>query len=338
MSIFKHLKFIIPSILFLTTIELFFASQLFSINYLTVLFLISIISAFWVTRYRFLPIILILLFTSGSVLALIIVGNKGNISYQQLYNILTFILLFFVLSKLYLFYIQQEKFIIKYIFLPLISLLSLYFTSLLLLHLNTNVIGYISFQQLYILLVSITFFFALVGLDRFFVQQEKWLENKEVKPNLLDSGFNLNQTIILVSIFLASSGAYGIYIIFDLPIWTIMLAIFFLILLSTIYLTRINFLKCKASGIHLSSAKNKTFSLYSFLLAFIMLELTWALSFWPANHLIIGSVILSAYYCFWNILKGYLRNEFSRKTVFVNLIFLILFIGLIVFVQDWRIK
>ncbi|MCK5332676.1 hypothetical protein KAJ41_02320 [Candidatus Parcubacteria bacterium] len=170
------------------------------------------------------------------------------------------------------------------------------------------------------------------------MQQEQWMEKKEVKINILDSGFNLNQTMIFISIFLVLSGSYGIYIILDFPSWFIMLILFILIFLSTAYLTQINFIKSKASGIHLDSARNKTFGLYSFLLSFIMVELVWALSFWPANHLIVGAIILSAYYCLWNILKSYLKNEFSRKIVLLNISFFMLFIGIIILIQDWQIR
>lgn len=267
--------------------EIFFENSS-SFDSLIVLLLLSTLSAFWITKYKFLPIILSLLFSSGSILFLLILGDVSKLS------LLGFERLF----------LQQEN----------------------------------ALQHLYIIASSIIFAFSLIGLERFFLQQEKWLEQREVKINILDSGFNLNQTIILISVFLISSGAYGIYIILDFPAWIIMLTIFLSIFFSTLYLTKINFIKSKASGIHLDSAKNKTFNLYSFLLGFIMLELIWALSFWPANHLVVGSIILSAYYCFWNILKSYLRNNFSKNTVILNLSFFILFIGLIVFIQYWQIR
>ncbi len=287
MKLLKHLKIIIPSFIFFTMMEIFFENSA-SFDSLIVLLLISVLSAFWITKYKFLPIILTSLFSLGSILFLLILGDISEPS------LLGFERLF----------LQQEN----------------------------------AFQHFYIISSSIIFAFSLIGLERFFLQQEKWMEQKEVKLNLLDSGYNLNQTIMLISIFLISSGSYGIYIILDFPAWIIMLIIFLSIFFSTLYLTKINFIKSKASGIHLNSAKNKTFNLYSFLLGFIMLELVWALSFWPASHLVIGSIILSAYYCFWNILKIYLKNEFSRKTVFLNLSFFIIFIGLIILIQDWQIK
>ncbi len=270
MKISSSLKFIIPPIVFFVMMKFFFESLGLSYLSLVVLFLISALSAFWVTKYRFLPIILTMLFTTSSVLFLLTLGRNN-------------------------------------------------------------------FQQLYIVFSSLLFAVTLIGLNRFFMQQENLKQKEKMEAKILDSGFNLNQTIVFISIFLLSSGMYGIYLDFDLPVWSIMLAISISIFFSTLYLTKINFLKSKALELHLDSFKNKTFTFYSFLFGFIALELVWIISFLPVNHLTIGAVMLSFYYSFWNILRGYLRNELSKKTVFSNLIFFILAIGFIFMTSKWDI-
>ena len=266
----SYLKFIVPSLIFFVMMKFFFESMGLSYLSLIVLFLISALSAFWVTKYKFLPVILTTLFTTSSVLFLLTLG-KNN------------------------------------------------------------------FQQLYIIFSSLLFTITLIGLHRFFMQQENLKQQEEMKAKILDSGFNLNQTIVFISIFLLSSGMYGIYLDFDLPVWSIMIAIFISIFFSTLYLTKINFLKSKALQLHLDSFKNKTFTFYSFLFGFIALELVWIISFLPVNHLTVGAIILSFYYSFWNILRGYLRNELSRKTISSNLIFFILAIGFIFMTSKWGI-
>lgn len=220
--------------------------------------------------------------------------------------------------------------------LPII--LAMLFTTSSVLFLLT--LGKNNFQQLYIIFSSLMFTVALIGLNRFFVQREnlKREEDEEkMKAKILDSGFNLNQTIVLVSVFLLSSGMYGIYLDFNMSAWSIMVAIFINIFFSTLYLTRINFLKSKALELHLDSFKNKTFTFYSFLFGFMALELVWIISFLPVNHLTAGAIILSFYYSFWNILRGYLRNELSRKTVSANLLFFTAAIGFIFITSKWDI-
>ncbi|MBW6441042.1 hypothetical protein K0B03_03360 [Patescibacteria group bacterium] len=271
MKLSKYAKFIFPSLIFYLMMEFFFRSFALSWSSLFALFLVSISSAFWITRYRFLPIILILLFTTGSVLTLVTIGRSG-------------------------------------------------------------------FQQLYTELVSITFFFALIGLYRFFIQEESWMRKESMKPKILDSGFNLNQTIIMISVFLISSGMYGLYIDFDLPLWSFSITIFTTTLFSTIYLTRINFLKSKAEELHLDTMKNKTFNFYSFLFGLIIVELTWAVSFWPANHLTIGAIILAIYYPYWNILKNYLRNSLTRTIVSNNILFFFIFLSITIIFSQWTIS
>ncbi len=270
MKISSYLKFIVPSLVFFIMMKFFFESLGLSYLSLIALFLISALSAFWVTKYRFLPIILTMLFTTSSVLFLLTLG-KNN------------------------------------------------------------------FQQLYIIFSSLLFTITLIGLNRFFMQQENLKQKEEMEAKILDSGFNLNQTIVLTSIFLLSSGMYGVYLDFDLPVWSIMFAISISIFFSTLYLTRINFLKSKALELHLDSFKNKTFTFYSFLLGFIALELVWIISFLPVNHLTVGAIILSFYYSFWNILRNYLRNELSRKIVFSNLIFFMSAISFIFITSKWDI-
>ena len=270
MKISSYLKFIVPSLVFFIMMKFFFESLGLSYLSLIALFLISALSAFWVTKHRLLPIILTMLFTTSSVLFLLTLG-KNN------------------------------------------------------------------FQQLYIIFSSLLFTITLIGLNRFFMQQENLKQKEKMEAKILDSGFNLNQTVVLASIFLLSSGMYGLYLDFDLPVWSIMFAISISIFFSTLYLTRINFLKSKTLELHLDSFKNKTFTFYSFLFGFIALELVWIISFLPVNHLTVGAIILSFYYSFWNILRNYLRNELSRKTVFSNLIFFMSAISFIFITSKWDI-
>lgn len=271
MKITKHLRYFIPAILFFALLEFFFKSFGFSYKSLLMLFSVSAFSAFWITKYRFLPVILTALFSTSSVIFLLTLGKEN-------------------------------------------------------------------FQHLYIIISSAIFMLALMGLNKFFVQEEDSNDEKNNKGfEILDSGFNLNQTIVLVSVFLLSSGIYGIYIDLNLPVWVIMAVIFVCIFLSTFYLARINFLKSKELEIHLDSARNKTFLLYSFLSGLLVSELVWAISFLPANHLTVGAIILCSYYVFWNILRDYLRNDLTKKSVFSNLIFLAVFESLIIIASKWDI-
>lgn len=271
MKILNNLKFIVPAILFFTVLEIFFKSLGLSVYSLLILFAISTFSSFWITRYKFLPVMLTAISSTSIVLFFITLGDRN-------------------------------------------------------------------FQYLYMTLSSFIFMFALIGLDKFFVQQREYgSEGREKRIKIFDSGFNLNQSIIMISLFLLSSGIYGIYINFAFSTWIVIFIIFLGVFASTIYLTRINFIKSKELELHLDSAKNKTFTFYSFLLAFLMSELVWTISFWPANQLTVGAIVLITYYTAWNILRSYLRNELTRSVIIYNLIFFLIFGFTIMATSKWGI-
>jgi len=178
---------------------------------------------------------------------------------------------------------------------------------------------------------------SLIAMDKFFSQEDISKETREARISILDSGFNLNQSIIMMSVFLFTSGIYGIYTDLGLSTWTVMMVIFFGTLSSTFYLTKINFIKSQELELHLDSAKNKTFTFYSFLFALLISELVWSLSFWPSNQLTVGALVLISYYTAWNVLKNYLRNELTRTIIIHNLIFFIISASIMIITSKWDI-
>jgi len=256
--------------MFFIVLDIFFRSFELSFNSLFVLFLISTLSAFWITRYKFLPVLLSLISSSSIVLFFITFGEKN-------------------------------------------------------------------LQYIYMAFSSMLFMFSLIGMDKFFVRENNPEESKEMKISILDSGFNLNQSIIMFSIFLFSSGIYGIYTDLGFPTWIVITVIFLETLASTFYLTKINFIKSKELELISTAQKNKTFGFYSFLFALLISELVWALSFWPSNQLTVGAIVLISYYTGWNVLRSYLRNELTRSTIIYNLSFFIVSGIIMMITSKWDI-
>jgi len=252
LNIQNKLKFVIPGILFYIVLNIFFKSFGFSVSAVVLLFLLSAASAFWITRYRYLPIILSILFAMGSVTFLLSIGES-------------------------------------------------------------------SLQQYFIIFVSLLFVVTMVGLYRFFMPQEE--RPREEKIQLIDSGFSLNQAIVIFSLFFLSSGIYGIYIIAGISTWQMMLVMLVGIYLSSYYLIKINFIKSQELELHLDYYRNRTFNFYSFLLALVMIELVWGLIYLPINHLTFGATVLVVFFSYWNIAKSYLRNELTRRKFIVSVAF-----------------
>jgi hypothetical protein len=254
-------RFLIPGILFYLVLDMFFRSFGFSINAVILLLLISALSAFWITNYKYLPIILGILLAMSSVSFLLTIG-EGII------------------------------------------------------------------QEYFILFASGLFSIAMVGLYRFFTPEEE--RPAEEKIRFLDSGFNLNQSLVLFALFFLSSGIYGIYTIANIPPFEMNLVMLAGIYLSSYYLIRINFLKSQELELHLDYYKNRSFNFYSLLLALVMIELVWVLTFLPINHLTFGAIILAVFFSYWNIVKNYLRNELTRRKFIIAILFAIIAVSAII--------
>lgn len=260
-NILRSSRFVVPGILFYAVLSLFLRSFGFSLNAVLLLVLVSAASAFWITNYKTLPVILGILLALSSVFFLLTIG-EGRV------------------------------------------------------------------QGYFIIFASALFTVAMIGLYRFFTPEED--RPPEEKIRFLDSGFNLNQTLVLFALFFLSSGIYGTYTIFNTPPWEMSLIMSVGIYLSSYYLIRINFLKSQELGLHLDYYKNRSFDFYSLLLALVMIELVWALTFLPINHLTFGAIILAVFFSYWDIIRGYLRNELTRRKFIIAVLFAVIASSMII--------
>lgn len=179
--------------------------------------------------------------------------------------------------------------------------------------------GYL--QRDFIIFSSLVFMVIMLALERFFLERAK---QPQEKVRLLDTGFNLNQTVIMFSVFFLSSGAYGVYILTDMSPWQLSAVLFAGIFLASRYLIEINYLKSQELELHLDYFKNRAFLFYAFLVSALMVELVWTLTFLPVNHLTFGAIILIVFFSYWSIIKQHLRNELTRRSLISNLLFIIL--------------
>lgn len=262
LDIKNKIRFLVPGVLFYATLDMFFKSFGFSVSAIILLFLLSGLSAFWITGYQYLPVILSILLSAGSVAFLLTIGQSAM-------------------------------------------------------------------QQAFILFSSLLFVVTMIGLYRFFTPAAERTPSDRLV--LLDSGFNLNQTITMFAVFFLSCGAYGVYSIANIHSWQLLLIMFVGIYLSSFYLARINFLKSQELELHLNYYKNRSFNFYSFLLALLMLELVWVMIFLPINQLTFGAIVLTIFFSYWNIVKSYLRSELTRGTFMRDVLFFVIAVLAILF-------
>jgi hypothetical protein len=182
-------------------------------------------------------------------------------------------------------------------------------------------IGQNYMQRYFVILVSGLFMLLMLAIAHFFNPEKR---NQSERRRLLDSGFNLNQSIIMFTVFFLSSGIYGIYIITGMLPYEMMIFVFIGIYLASYYLISINYLKSQELELHLDYYKNRAFGFYSFLPPVLMVELAWAMTYLPINHLTFGAIILIVFFSYWNIIRKHLRSELTKKNLVENIVFLLL--------------
>jgi hypothetical protein len=79
----------------------------------------------------------------------------------------------------------------------------------------------------------------------------------------------------------------------------------------------------------------KTVSVYSLILALIMSELIWTMSFWPFGYLTTGVIALILYYILWDLIRSHFLNILSKKRVIINLVFFAILIAFMLITSKW---
>ena len=180
-------------------------------------------------------------------------------------------------------------------------------------------------EKFFLGLFSFIFLLALAGINIFFGRA------KEIKTKFPNLGLNIIKSVILISVFLWIAGSYRLYLDLELSTHLIMLIILINVIISTYCLLKINFISQKQKAL-------SSLWFYPFLLGLVMVELTWAISFWPISQFTAGAIILVNYYVFWNILENYLKNSLNKKVVFSNILFLAVIIILLLSSSQWEIR
>ncbi len=176
-------------------------------------------------------------------------------------------------------------------------------------------------QQAFILLASLMYYLSLFGAYRL----NKYAGDQTAR------GMNMAATVSTV--FFTYAGMYGLYLNFLIPLWWLMLI--FSIMTLLISYQYFSVLYYSLTTIKTTTLAKKNIWLYSFLMALIMSEITWTISFWPFGYLTTGAIILILYYIIWDIIQSHFLNNLTRKKVVFNLIFFFLAITTILVSSPW---
>ena len=189
------------------------------------------------------------------------------------------------------------------------SILPVFFTlsSLALLYLISILIE----QQIFIVLVTLMYYLSLLSAYRL----GQYAGDQTAK--------GMNMAASSATIFFTYASAYGLYLNFDVPLYWLMLVYLLVTLLVSFQYFSI---------IENDSKKVWTFS---FLLALLMVEIVWAINYWPFGYLTTGVIALILYYILWDLVQSYFLNLLSRKRVTANMIFFSFLIIMVLLSAKW---
>lgn len=214
--------------------------------------------------------------------------------------------IFYILAALFFLAIFQGKkvggkwfFSILPVFFALSSIALLYLISI---HFE---------QQIFIILVALMYYLSLLGAYRL----------GQYDGDQTAKGMNVAAS--LATVFFTYASTYGLYLNFDVPLYWLMLVYLLVTLLVSFQYFSI---------IEADAKKVWTFS---FLLALVMVEMVWAMNFWPFGYLTTGVIALILYYILWDLTQSYFLNLLSQKRVVANLVFFSFLIVLVLLSAKW---
>jgi hypothetical protein len=167
-------------------------------------------------------------------------------------------------------------------------------------------------QQIFIFLAGAMYYLSLFGAYRL----KKYDGDKTAKGMIMAASVS--------TIFFIYAGAYGIYLNFLIPLYFLLL--FYLVV------TLLVSYQCFST---IKEISKKIVWIYSFVLTLSMLEIMWALNFWPFGYLTTGVIALVFYYILWDIIQSYFSNILNRKKMVFNLIFFSIIISLVLITSKW---
>jgi hypothetical protein len=132
---------------------------------------------------------------------------------------------------------------------------------------------------------------------------------------------------MLSVLFFFYSAAFGFYLNFSVPLWTLIL-LFSLGSFGAAYQT-------------LSSAlpdNRRRVALYSSAIAFGTAEIAFLISFWPFGYLTAGSAMLVLFFIPWNMANALFLATLSRKRTVTYLVLSLVLLGLLLLSAPWRIQ
>jgi hypothetical protein len=75
---------------------------------------------------------------------------------------------------------------------------------------------------------------------------------------------------------------------------------------------------------------------FSIILAFIMGEIIWGLSFWPFGYLVTGMTAVIIFFIFWSIIRRFIMKRLTKRYILANISLMIILIMGMLLTSPWN--
>lgn len=130
----------------------------------------------------------------------------------------------------------------------------------------------------------------------------------------------------LASLFFVFAAAYGLYINYEMPL-ALLLGVFFIA--SSIVAFQTLFVATEPRDARRALVT-------AFVIGLIIMELIWAVYFWPFGYLTVGVVMLIYFFLLWKVSLELIRGEFSLRRMIGETLILFALLILLLLTANWR--
>lgn len=183
-------------------------------------------------------------------------------------------------------------------------------------------------KQIFIGLTVGIYYLTLLGIYRL-----KFYCKDETARAMLDLG-------ILTAAFFSFVCGFALFLNYQIEVWMLLVAfcaVVFSVSFPSFYICAIS--KCKERKVaHLGrifEISNINVTFLSLILAVVMAQIVWGISFWPFSYLTIGIILLIIFFVMWNMTKSFFLGYFSLRSVLITGVGAGLLITVILVTAQW---
>lgn len=145
--------------------------------------------------------------------------------------------------------------------------------------------------------------------------------------------YALRRDVVFVFLFLAAFAwyidAFVLYSIFSYPFYSVLLIIFFITFLLTLFAVRIYAAPGK------ENKNSRLPAIYIWAISLIIIQASWIIGFWPFGYLTAALIIIIIYYITLSVVKEYFFGKMTPAKMVKEFLFGLLIVAMVFYFTRW---